>query len=80
MWIEQAAREIRSIKFSAYFIPLDPVAPADAKRFYVVVPITQAFRDRFNSAWRRLTKNPTFHVLLFGHADDESDEATWYVS
>ncbi|KAF7554912.1 hypothetical protein G7Z17_g2536 [Cylindrodendrum hubeiense] len=80
MWVDQAAREIRSIKYSAYFIPLDPVAPADAKRFYMVIPLTKEFRDRFDGAWRRLTKTPTLHVLLFNHPEDKEAEAKWKCS
>ncbi|KAK7419825.1 hypothetical protein QQZ08_010658 [Neonectria magnoliae] len=64
MWIEQAADEIRREDFAVYFVPIDPVDPAEAMRFYLIVPPTQEFRDRFEDAWRRLTKSDVLHVIL----------------
>lgn len=79
MWLDDAAAEIRQVKFLAYFVSLESVAPADAKQFYVVMPLSSEFRERYNAAWRRLTKVESFRLHLFHVASDELPGGDWYV-
>ncbi|RNJ60102.1 hypothetical protein D7B24_000299 [Verticillium nonalfalfae] len=77
IWLDQAAEEISRTPGPVYFVPFDSsINPAYEKKFYIIVPLTQEFRDAYASAWRRLAKNLTLKVVLFRHTDDK-DPAIW---
>ncbi|RXG43019.1 hypothetical protein VDGE_06156 [Verticillium dahliae] len=77
IWLAQAAEEISRTPGPVYFVPFNlSVEPADEVKFYIIVPLTQEFRDAYASAWRRLARNLTLQVFLFRHTDDK-DPATW---
>jgi hypothetical protein len=78
-WLHQAAEEIRETRFSAYFVPLDPVPHNEARRLYAIMPLTREFRERYDAAWRRLTKNGLFRLDLFSSVEDGNPSASWYV-
>ncbi|KAM0268095.1 hypothetical protein ACHAQH_010037 [Verticillium albo-atrum] len=73
MWLEFEAREMRAIKHRGYFVTPEPESEA-AEFFYMVIPATKEFRDRYENAWRRLVKNGGMHVLL---ADEDQEPARW---
>ncbi|PNH28068.1 hypothetical protein VD0002_g2806 [Verticillium dahliae] len=77
IWLAQAAEEISRTPGPVYFVPFNlSVEPADEVKFYIIVPLTQEFRDAYASAWRRLARNLKLQVFLFRHTDDK-DPATW---
>lgn len=76
IWIYKAAQEISKVPFSAYFIPIDPIAAADTKKFYVIMPLTQKFIDRYQSAWRRLTKSDDFDLILYDRNNEDKGPGT----
>ncbi|POS72432.1 2-dehydropantoate 2-reductase [Diaporthe helianthi] len=77
VWLDDAASEIASIKFPAYFVNSGQLADADTMRFHVVIPLTAEFRERFDSAWRRLTKVESFELLLFDDEGDDTAKGHW---
>lgn len=79
MWLDDAAKEIRHARFPAYFVSLGSLPPTQATMFHAIVPLTKEFRERYASAWRRLTKCNAFRLRLFDAADDEEPAAEWYV-
>lgn len=79
VWLADAAWEIVKIGFPAYFVNSGQLADEDTTRFYVVIPLTAEFRERFDSAWRRLTKVESFELHLFQDASDDKAEGYWYV-
>lgn len=73
MWLYVAAAEIRKTKVSVYFVPL-------AQRpnvFYVVVPLTKEFRERYMAEWHRLTRTEVFRLALFKTWASEKPEGDW---
>ncbi|KAH8902443.1 hypothetical protein BR93DRAFT_887046, partial [Coniochaeta sp. PMI_546] len=79
MWLEEAIKTIRQIKVPVYFVCADGASPAEVKFAFAVVKLPAKFRERFDAAWRRLTKEETFRLHLYGAWDDESPEGDWYV-
>lgn len=79
VWLADASLEIAQVKWSAYFVNTGDLDDADTKRFYVVMPLTAEFRERYDGAWRRLTKAESFRLALFDETD-ETPEGEWYVS
>ncbi|OTA94746.1 hypothetical protein M434DRAFT_382598 [Hypoxylon sp. CO27-5] len=77
LWLANKADEIAEIRFPAYFVPINPDTTGYAKMFYLVMPLFQGFRDRFDTAWRRLAKNDSFRVLLFNSREDREHAADW---
>ncbi|KAG8167592.1 hypothetical protein KVR01_003281 [Diaporthe batatas] len=77
VWLDDAANEIADIKFPAYFVNSGPLADEDTQSFYVVMPLTAEFRERFDSAWRRLTKVESFQLTLFSDESDDKAKAHW---
>lgn len=43
------------------------------------MPLTREFREQYDAAWRRLTKNGAFELNLFDSIEDQEPQATWYV-
>ena len=76
MWLDNAAKEIRQIKFPANFVPTETGPTAEVTRFYVVMPLPQEFRERYDAAWRRLTKVDSFRLNLHKSPEDEQP-AEW---
>lgn len=73
MWLDKAAAEIRSTKFSAYFVQ----QARNSNSYYVILPITEEFRERHDAAWRRLTSSDYFRVSLFNDAGKDDPDADW---
>ena len=67
-WIHQAAREIKKVRSPAYMVPRGN----DNSRYYVVIALSKAFLDRFDAAWRRLTKDG--QVKISFHDEHEGGE------
>jgi hypothetical protein len=79
MWLEEAITSIRDMRFPAYFVCPDTVSPAEAKHLFAVVRLDDKFRERFDAAWRRLTKDDTFRLHLYAVWDDKDPQGDWYV-
>lgn len=77
VWLDDAAEEILKVRFYAYFVNTGDLPDADTSHFYVVLPLTAKFRERYDSAWRRLTKVESFQLALFGNEADEKPEGDW---
>ena len=80
LWLADAADEIRDIRFQSYFIPIGGEDLENCRQFHTVVLTTQEFRDRFEAAWRRLTKDEWLKVHLYKSHDkleDTEPAAKW---
>ncbi|KAH7312285.1 P-loop containing nucleoside triphosphate hydrolase protein [Stachybotrys elegans] len=66
VWVEEAARAIRKTMFDVYFVANDNADPQ--RRFYVVVPLTEAFSETYAEAWRRLAKEGLLILDLYDRA------------
>ncbi|OPB40617.1 hypothetical protein A0O28_0006970 [Trichoderma guizhouense] len=71
MWVQKAAFEIAEIPLRAYFVPARDGPVDECKFFYAIVPLGKAFLEKYEEAWRRLTKDP---LLTLNFWDDEQDE------
>ena len=72
--------KIEKKRFRVYFVRPASVAAAEAKQLYVVVPLTKAFREEHEAAWRRLTKAETFRLHLYDEMEDLDKKGDWYVA
>ena len=81
MWIADAASAIFATKFPAYFVPTDQ-DQAVPSRYFAMVSLTQAFRDRYEKEWRRLTNCDSFQLAFHGDMSEMKppslgDEQPW---
>ncbi len=74
-WLYQAVEAIKNLWFPTYF-----VARADDKpRCFIIMQLTKEFRERFDAAWRRLTRDGQVVLLLCpGEIEDELP-VEWFV-
>lgn len=77
MWLNEAAKEIHSKRWPAYFVSFDP-APNVSNRYYVIIPTTKEWREDHDAAWYRLAKSGTFRLHIFESDEDEAPMADWY--
>lgn len=67
----------------AYFATPETGSPDEATTLNLVVPLTKAWRDLHDAAWRRLTKNDLFAVTIYEVTKPPPGEhykpALWYV-
>lgn len=82
MWIADAAAEIFTTKFSAYFVPTRSDGTIES-RHYAIVPLTVDFRARYIKEWKRLTKDDVLQLAF--HKDgselarpDLEEEEEWH--
>lgn len=80
MWLDTAADKIRQVRFPAYFVPRDNAPAVDATNFFAILLITEEFRQKFDAAWRHLTKSDSFKIQLFDDADDAQPAEKWFVT
>ncbi|KAL6798041.1 hypothetical protein J3E68DRAFT_449061 [Trichoderma sp. SZMC 28012] len=71
MWVHKAALEIAEIPLWAYFVPARDGPVDECKLFYAIVPLGEAFLEKYEKVWRHLTKDPLLNLNLW---DDEQDE------
>ncbi|KAH6663942.1 P-loop containing nucleoside triphosphate hydrolase protein [Plectosphaerella plurivora] len=67
LWLHHDAERIAADHLSAYLVP----RLGHDSQYYIVVPIKQDWRDKYASAWRRLTKNDCVHIRVV-KTDDKS--------
>ncbi len=73
-WLQQAVEQLKELWFSAYFASRGD----DEYRYFVVIPLTQEFHERFDSAWRRLAKDAEVTLLLqTGEEGDAAAPVEW---
>lgn len=79
VWVANAADKIRGTIFRAYFVVIGSAAPADATRFYVVLPAGREFLEENETAWRRLSNSEVFKVDLYDEGEDDGPKgpARW---
>lgn len=69
MWVARDAADIFATKFRAYFVCFKQDADLELpSRYFAIVPLTKEFRDRYESAWGRLTNKGSSLDLVF-HCD-----------
>ncbi|KAF7547026.1 hypothetical protein G7Z17_g7999 [Cylindrodendrum hubeiense] len=78
MWLHKAAEEIGEITFRAYFV----ATSSEATDYYAILPLTQLFRDQFDAAWRRFTRDYSFRLDIWddtieGKQYEEDTKACW---
>jgi hypothetical protein len=75
-WLHQAVEEMKVLWFPAYFV----ARGSDESLYFIVIPVTKEFRERFDSAWRRLAKDRELVLLLrSGKIEvDEEKSVEWY--
>ncbi|KAH7010237.1 hypothetical protein EDB80DRAFT_868757 [Ilyonectria destructans] len=61
--------EIAKIPFLGYFVPVG----ADKNAYYAIIPLNKEFRQRFDAAWRRLSKSNTLELVITNSTDAEID-------
>ncbi|KAL6825431.1 hypothetical protein J3E69DRAFT_366032 [Trichoderma sp. SZMC 28015] len=71
MWVHKAALEIADIPLRAYFVPARDGPVEECKLFYAIVPLGKAFLEKYEEAWRRLTKDLLLTLNLW---DDEQED------
>ncbi|KAK7428202.1 hypothetical protein QQZ08_005268 [Neonectria magnoliae] len=69
MWVARDAAEIFATKFRAYFVCFKQDLDLNTdyefpSRYLAVVPLTQEFRERYESAWGRLTNKGSSLILV----------------
>ncbi|KAJ3538736.1 hypothetical protein NM208_g5772 [Fusarium decemcellulare] len=70
MWLDQAAAEIRHLRFSTYFIESEP-----GTKYFAIVATPKSFREKFASALRLLFKDGPFQLRLFDSLEDDKAAA-----
>lgn len=76
IWLDDAANEIRDLEFPTYFVKHAASASGKTEKLYAIMPLTAEFRERYESAWRRLTKAESFKLLL---KDADEKPGVWFV-
>lgn len=71
MWVHKTALEIADIPLQGYFVPAREGPVAECDSFYAIVPLSKAFLDKYEDAWRRLIKNPLLTLEVWEKKDDE---------
>ncbi|KAJ4199793.1 hypothetical protein NW759_016003 [Fusarium solani] len=74
MWLDIAAKEIASRKFSAYFVES---TQGNTSRYYVIMALSKTLKDEYESAMRRLTKDESFKLNLYDNWEDEKTSGVW---
>lgn len=69
MWLDTAVEEIAKIPFLGYFVPVG----TDKRAYYAIIPLNKEFRQRFDAAWRRLSKSNTLELIIVNSTDAEID-------
>lgn len=67
LWVEEAARNIRSTPLPAYFVDLPSKM---GSMYYVIVQLPKTFIRKYESAWRCLTKCDFFKLNLYGSLEE----------
>jgi hypothetical protein len=70
LWLDEAARHMATEKFGAYFVRV----PGQQQMAYVIVALSKDFREDYDMAWRRLTKNVGLTLLVHDMRDVENRE------
>ncbi|TFB02785.1 Regulator of nonsense transcripts 1 [Trichoderma ghanense] len=71
MWVHKAALEIAEIPLRGYFVPAKDGPIEECNFFYAIVPLDKAFLDKYEDAWRRLTKHPLLNLKVWEKEDDQ---------
>ncbi|KAF3070219.1 hypothetical protein CFAM422_006697 [Trichoderma lentiforme] len=71
IWVHKAALEIAEIPLQAYFVPARDSPVEECNFFYAIFPPGKVFLEKYEEAWRRLTKDQLLTLNLW---DDEQDE------
>ncbi|KAG7284557.1 hypothetical protein NEMBOFW57_010935 [Staphylotrichum longicolle] len=66
-WLQEAVEAISDFWAPAYFVSRG----VDDRRYYVVIPLTKEFRERFEAAWARLAKDNDAILKLASGSDED---------
>ncbi|CAH0026931.1 unnamed protein product [Clonostachys rhizophaga] len=67
IWIADAAAEIFATKLSAYFIPSQTDQNGMCSRYYVIIPLSTEFYDKYEQQWLALTDCESFKLAFHDH-------------
>ncbi|KAH0496386.1 hypothetical protein TgHK011_003749 [Trichoderma gracile] len=78
MWLDDAAIEIATMKFPAYFVRPDLGTPtADTNVFFVVTAMQKRFTKEHEKAWGRLSKKEPLLLHLYDRSENSEPDAIW---
>jgi hypothetical protein len=71
IWFQQAVVAISQLQFPVYFVNRG----TGDRQYYVVIPVTTVFRERFEAAWSTLAKDGDVGLLL--HVGEDKKPIKW---
>ncbi|TPX18980.1 uncharacterized protein E0L32_011373 [Thyridium curvatum] len=77
LWLEEDRVAISCRKWPAYTVRPPSGDASQATEMFMVVPLTQEFKEKFSQSWRCLSRDSSPTLVLYNAEDDDKIAAKW---